>query len=532
MKESKLKKGVVGQTVRLWLSVRRWRWWPTVMMWAAVAGATLASEVYRLWVPAVVKAGSVGGLRVLNDILEKFPDLRWQLALGAILFTAGVGWYLKREGATGLLSLGVALVSWTFGLSARSVYASYVSGGPTAVFVDLLKTVWRGGDEGADALGDAMIQIFRVLYHDILLPNLYLFWLSDWAGNVLRNYLHFSDVLGALLWLLFAGVVSLLTVGFLRGSDVCSLLWWSPVPETAPTPVHPQPAGPGTPADGQASAAQPQENAGPLLQIVGPVPAPERVRPDPRAFEGLVGVGEAVELLKAQVSAWLRPREAAAFGIKPARGILFYGPPGTGKTSLARAAARYFGVSFVSASTPELLSHWIGATEERVRQLFQQARRAAPCIVFLDEIDAVGRRRDDRHLNRPSDLVLPVLLQELDGFRPLEGVLVIAATNRRDVLDEALLRRFTHQIHIGLPDAAGRAELLRRHLKGLATELDFSQAAERLDGFSPADIEAICQRIRQRAWVEKTSGRRYKPVTLADLERELGGRRRWQDDVL
>lgn len=270
---------------------------------------------------------------------------------------------------------------------------------------------------------------------------------------------------------------------------------------------------------------QPAAPAAALARVDRPsgldLPVTRPLRADPRAFEGLVGVDDAVEVLQAQMAAWLWGAEAAEFGVRPARGILLYGPPGTGKTSLARAAAQFFGVSFLVVPTADVVGRYVGTTEQKVREAFAQARRLAPCLLFLDELDAVGRGRDGRHLNRPADLALPVLLQELDGFHPLDGVLVIAATNRVDALDPALLRRFTYKVEVGLPDTRARALLLEQNLGGLPLAVDPMAAAGRLGMLSPADLENLCQIVRQRLWMEYLQTGRRRAVTWADLERAV-----------
>ena len=158
-------------------------------------------------------------------------------------------------------------------------------------------------------------------------------------------------------------------------------------------------------------------------------------------------------------------------GAQPAKGILLTGPPGSGKTLLAKAAANESGVNFISVKGPELLSKWVGESEKGVREVFKKARQAAPCIVFLDEIDALAPRRGggggESHV---SERVVSQLLTELDGIEELRGVTVLAATNRPDILDPALLRpgRFDVQIEIPLPDAATRRAILGVQTRGPA----------------------------------------------------------------
>lgn len=231
-------------------------------------------------------------------------------------------------------------------------------------------------------------------------------------------------------------------------------------------------------------------------------------------FDRLAGVDHAIRAIKDALEIPLMyPEKAQEYGIKPSKGILFYGPPGTGKTSLARATAEYFGCYFVSVKASELVGPYVGTSEAAVKQLFAQARANKPAIIFFDEIDAIARRRDGSHLNRPSDIVLNILLAEMDGFEKDEGVFVIGATNRLDVLDEALLRpgRFDSVIEIPLPDFEARKRLFSIYLKGrpISDEefLDIFKLAELTGGMSPAQIEAICKKAALAALkreIEKT----------------------------
>lgn len=230
-------------------------------------------------------------------------------------------------------------------------------------------------------------------------------------------------------------------------------------------------------------------------------PSPVR---DPHAFDNLVGVEEAVAVLREAFElAALYPEIARRYRLQPPRGLLLEGPPGTGKTSLARAAARYFGCAFASVSLPDLLSRWVGDSEQRLHQYFEWARRNAPAILFFDEIDAIGMKRDGSHMNRAPDILLRVLLEELDGFREREGVFVLAATNRADTLDPALLRpgRFDRRVRLGLPGAEARRKLFEIYLAGrpCLPDLDLDELVRATEGMSPADIKQLCDRAAARA---------------------------------
>ncbi|MGC9178356.1 MAG: CDC48 family AAA ATPase [Conexivisphaera sp.] len=180
---------------------------------------------------------------------------------------------------------------------------------------------------------------------------------------------------------------------------------------------------------------------------------------------------------------------------EPAKGILLYGPPGTGKTMLAKAVATESEANFISVRGPELLSKWVGESERAVREVFRKARQASPCMIFFDEIDALAPVRGVSADSMVTERVVSQLLTELDGLQPLSGVVVLAATNRIDMVDPALLRagRFDKLIYVPLPDRRSRVEILKIHLKGkpLAPDVDVEKIAELTDGFSGADLSSV-----------------------------------------
>jgi transitional endoplasmic reticulum ATPase len=183
---------------------------------------------------------------------------------------------------------------------------------------------------------------------------------------------------------------------------------------------------------------------------------------------------------------------------RPPKGLLLTGPPGCGKTLLAKAVARESGVNFISIKGPQLLSKWVGESEKGVREIFKKARQASPCIVFLDEIDALAPARGAGGDSHVSERVVSQLLTELDGIEELRGVMVLAATNRPDIVDPALLRpgRFDLQMALPPPDAAGRAAILAVHTRGkpLAPDVDLPALVNRTAGQVGADIEGLCRR--------------------------------------
>jgi membrane protease FtsH catalytic subunit (EC 3.4.24.-) len=186
-----------------------------------------------------------------------------------------------------------------------------------------------------------------------------------------------------------------------------------------------------------------------------------------------------------------------AVGAKIPKGVLLVGPPGTGKTLLAKAVAGEAGVPFFSISGSEFVEMFVGVGASRVRDLFEQAKTNAPCIVFIDEIDAVGRQRGAGlgGGNDEREQTLNQLLTEMDGFEGNNGIIIIAATNRPDVLDSALMRpgRFDRQVVVDRPDYNGRAEILRVHARGktLAKDVDLDKIARRTPGFTGADLSNL-----------------------------------------
>jgi cell division protease FtsH len=247
----------------------------------------------------------------------------------------------------------------------------------------------------------------------------------------------------------------------------------------------------------------------------------KRMAPDsPKiGFKDVAGVDEAVEELQEIKEFLENPKKFQALGARIPKGVLLYGPPGTGKTLLARAVAGEAGVPFFSISGSDFVEMFVGVGASRVRDLFEQAKQASPCIVFMDEIDAVGRHRGaglgGGHDEREQ--TLNQLLVEMDGFELKDNIILIAATNRPDILDPALLRpgRFDRQIVVDRPDRNGRRKILEVHAKGkpLASEVDLDTLAAGTPGFTGADLANL---VNEAALLAARRGR--KVVSQEELE--------------
>ena len=215
------------------------------------------------------------------------------------------------------------------------------------------------------------------------------------------------------------------------------------------------------------------------------------------------------------------PESFIRMGIKPPRGILLYGPPGTGKTLLAKAVANESEANFISIKGPEVMSKWVGESEKAVRMIFKKARQVAPCIVFLDEIDAIARRRGTGTDEGVTERIVNQLLTSMDGLEGMEGVVVIGATNRPDMVDPALLRagRFDRLILVPVPDERARLAILQVHSKAMPLRgVDLAAIAKEIDQFSGADIEALC---REAALVALRKDSKANEITMAQFEEAM-----------
>ena len=237
-------------------------------------------------------------------------------------------------------------------------------------------------------------------------------------------------------------------------------------------------------------------------------------------FADVAGCDEEKEELREIVDFLKGPQKYIAIGARIPKGVLLIGPPGTGKTLIAKAVAGEAGVQFLSISGSDFVELYVGVGASRVRDLFDQAKKLAPAIIFIDEIDAVGRQRGaglgGGHDEREQ--TLNQLLVEMDGFNTNEGVIILAATNRSDILDNALLRpgRFDRQVYVGMPDIKGREEILKVHAKGkiLGEDVKLADIAKGTIGFTGADLENL---LNEAALLAARENKRF--ITMEDIEK-------------
>ncbi len=239
-------------------------------------------------------------------------------------------------------------------------------------------------------------------------------------------------------------------------------------------------------------------------------------------WEDVGGLGEVKQALMEAVE-WpiKRPEVFASIGIRPPRGVLLYGPPGCGKTLLARAVCTESEANFISIKGPEIFSKWVGESEKAIREIFRKGRMAAPSVIFIDEIDSLAPRRGSGYTDSGvTERVISQLLTEMDGLETLQNVVVIAATNRPDIIDPGLLRpgRFDRLIYIPSPDEESRKQILTIHTKSipLAADIDLTFLARETKGYSGADLQALCNEAAMSA-----VRRNDKVVTAEDFRKAM-----------
>jgi len=243
-------------------------------------------------------------------------------------------------------------------------------------------------------------------------------------------------------------------------------------------------------------------------------------------WDDVGGLDALKEELKEAVEWPLKHKEAFEYvDVATPKGILLHGPPGTGKTLIAKALAKMTESNFISVKGPELLSKWVGESEKGVREIFRKARQAAPCIIFFDEIDALVPRRSGGDSTHVSENVVSQILTEIDGLEELNDVLIIGATNRLDIVDEALLRpgRFDRIIEVPKPDAKGRKHILEIHTKKkpLDADVDLTKIVEITDGYSGAELAAVCNRAAIAALRRHVSGKTKSVKEIKITQQDL-----------
>ncbi len=219
------------------------------------------------------------------------------------------------------------------------------------------------------------------------------------------------------------------------------------------------------------------------------------------------------------------PENFLRMGIKAPKGVLLYGPPGTGKTLLAKAVAKESEANFIQVKGPELLNAWIGKTEEGIRKVFGRARQVAPCIIFFDEFDSLATRRGMEYRSESWNTILNTLLTEMDGLEDLKGVLVIAATNRPDMLDPAILRpgRFDRLVLVPVPDLGGRLSIFKIHTKNMPLDKDvnITQLSKVTEGYTGADIESLCREAAMLSLREDKNARTIKKTHFEEAMKKV-----------
>lgn len=239
-------------------------------------------------------------------------------------------------------------------------------------------------------------------------------------------------------------------------------------------------------------------------------------------WDDVGGLEDVKRMLKEMIELPLQdPQCFTRLGIKPGRGVLLYGPPGTGKTLLARAVANECKVNFINVKGPEIMSKWVGESEKAIRQIFKKAKQVAPAIVFLDELDAVAPRRGMSNESNVTERVVNQLLTSMDGFESLGRVTVVAATNRPDIVDPALLRpgRFDRLALVPVPDAEARRSILRINTKAMPlVGVDLESVVARTEGYVGADLEALC---REAAMVAMRESRDADKITMRHFDAAL-----------
>jgi len=240
-------------------------------------------------------------------------------------------------------------------------------------------------------------------------------------------------------------------------------------------------------------------------------------------YEDIGGLDDEIKKIREMVELPLKhPEVFSKLGIEPPRGILLYGPPGTGKTLLAKAVANESEANFIHVAGPSLISKWVGESEKAIRQVFNKARQVSPCIIFFDEVDSIASRRGYDAGSKATERMLNQLLNEMDGLQELKSIVVIAATNRPDILDPALLRpgRFDRILYVDVPDEKSRVSILKIHTKNmpLTKDVNINEIAKKTNGFVGADIASLC---KEAAMIALRENKNIKQVSKKHFDAAL-----------
>jgi transitional endoplasmic reticulum ATPase len=258
--------------------------------------------------------------------------------------------------------------------------------------------------------------------------------------------------------------------------------------------------------------------------VLQPSPMTElQIRKQKTTWEDVGGLKETKKKIRELVELpLLRPDLFKKAGIQPSKGVLLSGPPGTGKTLLAKAVANEANANFISIKGPELISKWIGESEKQVREIFKKARQVAPAIIFFDEFDSISKARGSS-MSDATERVVNQLLTELDGLEELEKVIVIAATNRKDLIDEALLRpgRIDGHVELTIPNKEARKQILEVHTKNmpLAKEVNLEPILKNMEEWSGAEIEGLCRNAGLNA-IKRSYEKEEKEITITQKDFE------------